>query len=345
MLVSQLMFEGNIEEARAVEETEMPAAGIVSNDRTHSVFEKTEEVWSRMRTKHLVDLLKTNTPEARRHAQVFFEGLTGNRVADIIHCNVMVTEFPAAGIVPNGRTHSVFEKTEEAWNRMRTKRLVELAKTGTPEARQQAQTLFKVLKVNGVANEFHWTLMQKLCDTGAEQRVMMEQMAAAGVQPSVITYNTLVSQLMFEGNIEEARAVEETEMPAAGIVSNDRTHSVFEKIEEVWSRIRAKRLVDLLKTNTPEARRHAQVFFEGLTVNKVTDIIHCNVMVTEFPAAGIVPNDRTHSVFEKTEEAWNRMRTKHLVDPTKTGTPEARQQAQTFFKALKVNGVANEFHW
>ena len=117
------------------------------------------------------------------------------------------TEMPAAGIVPNDRTHSVFEKTEEVWSRMRTKRLQDLAKTGTPEATQQAQTFFKVLKVNGVANAFHWTLMQKLCDTGAEQQVMMEEMAAAGVQPSVMTYTKLVNQLMFEGNIEEARDV------------------------------------------------------------------------------------------------------------------------------------------
>merc|ERR1711865_852457 len=269
ILVKQLMLEGNYEEARAVQETEMPSTAIIPTKHTESLFRQPELKWSRTRLEHLQGFIKSNAVE-------------------------------------------------------------------------QADGFFELLKANGVANEFHWTLMQKLCATGAEQRVMMEEMAAAGVQPDVITYNTLVSQLMFEGNIEEARAVEETEMPAAGIVSNDRTHSVFEKTEEVWSRMRTKHLVDLLKTNTPEARRHAQVFFEGLTVNKVTDIIHCNVMVTEFPSAGIVSNDRTHSVHE---EAWNRMRTKHLVDLTETGTPEARQQAQTFFKALKVNGVANEFHW
>jgi len=372
-------------------ETEMPAAGIVPNDRTHSVFEKTEELWSRMRTKRLADLTKTGTPKARQQAQTLFKVLKVNGVADVFHWTLMQklcdtsaeqqvmmeemaaagvqpsvmtyttlvyqlmfegnieearamveTEMPAAGIVPNDRTHSEFEKTEEVWSRMRTKRLVDLTKTGTPEARQQAQTLFKALKVNGVANEFHWTLMQKLCDTSAEQRSMMEEMAAAGVQPDVVTYTSLANKLMFEGNAEEARAVVETRMPAAGVEPDDRTHSVFEKPEEEWSRMRTKHLVDLLKTNTPEARRHAQVFFEGLTGNRVADIIHCNVMVTEFPSAGIVSNDRTHSV---PEEAWNRMRTKHLVDLTETGTPEARQQAQTFFKALKVNGVANEFHW
>merc|ERR1740117_1119921 len=199
MLVNQLTFEGNIEEARAVVETEMPAAGIVSNDRTHSVFEKTEEVW----------------------------------------------------------------------NRMRTKRLADLAKTGTPEARQQAQTLFKVLKVNGVANVFQCSVMLTHCDTSAEQRSMMEEMAAAGVQPSVITYNTLAKQLMFEGNVEEARAVVEREMPAAGVEPNDRTHSMSEKPDDDLSRMRTKHLQDLLKTNTPEARQQAQTFFDVLKENGV----------------------------------------------------------------------------
>jgi len=209
-LATKLMFEGNVEEARAVVETEMPAAGVEPNDRTQSVLERPEEVWSRMRTKHLQDLLKTNTPEARQRAQVFFEGLTVSRVADSFQCNVMLTH----------------------------------------------------------------------CDTSAEQRSVVEQMAAAGVQPNVVTYTTLATKLMFEGNVEEARAVVETEMPAAGVEPNDRTQSVLERPEEVWSRMRTKHLQDLLKTNTPEARQRAQVFFEGLTANKVANVFHFNVMAT-----------------------------------------------------------------
>jgi len=74
----------------------------------------------------------------------------------------------------------------------------------------------------------------------------MEQMAAAGVQPDVVTYNTLLSNLMFEGNAEEARAVVEREMPAAGVEPDDRTKSVLEKPEnylnrrELWYRGRCR---------------------------------------------------------------------------------------------------------
>merc|ERR1712086_1077271 len=259
---------------------------------------------SRMRTKHLQDLLKTNTPEARRQAQEFFEGLTVNGFANVFQCSVMLThcdtsaeqrsmveemaaagvqpnvvtyttlakqlmfegnaeearavverEMPAAGVEPNDRTKSVLDKPEETWSRMRTKHLQDLLKTNTPETRRQAQEFFEGLTVNGVANVFHCSVMATHCDMSAEQRGMMEEMAAAGVQPNVVTYNTLATKLMFEGNVEEARAVVEREMPAAGVGPDDRIQSVLEKPEENLSRMRTKHLQDLLKTNTPEARQ------------------------------------------------------------------------------------------
>merc|ERR1712166_693449 len=133
-----------------------------------------------------------------------------------------------------------------------------------------------------VADVFHCNVMVTHCDTSAEQRSMMEEMVAAGVQPDVVTYNTQATQLMFEGNAEEARAVVEREMPAAGVEPNDRTQSVLDKPKETWTRMRAKHLQDLLKRNTPEARQHAQVFFEGLRGNRVANIIICNVMAANY---------------------------------------------------------------
>ena len=144
---------------------------------------------------------------------------------------VVEMQMPAAGIMPDDRTHAVFEKPEEVWSRMRTKHLQSLLNRGTPEAKQQAEEFFEVLKVNGVADSFHWTLMQKLCDTSVEQRVMMEEMVVAGVEPDAMTYNTLVQQMAFEGNFEAARAVVETEMPTAGFVPDVRMHALFERPE------------------------------------------------------------------------------------------------------------------
>ena len=438
-LVNQLMFEGNFGEARAVVETEMPAAGVVPNDRTHAVFERLEETWSRMRTKRLHDLTETRTPEARQQAQTFFEVLKVNGVANVflwtfmqklcdtsaeqrvmmgemteagVEPNVVTygtlvkqlmlegnfeearavveTEMPAARVVPDDRTQSVLEKPEEVWSRMRTTHLQSLLKRGTPEARQQAQEFFEGLKVSSVANGFQFSVMMKPCNTSAEQRIMMAEMVEAGVEPNVAIYDTVVSQLMLEGNFEEARAVVEMQMPAAGVVPDDRMHALFERSEREWNTMRTKHLQGLLHTSTAEARQQADNFFEGLKANRAASVFHwtfmqklCDtsanqqsmmeemaeagvepnvatygtlvkqlmiegkyqearaVVKTEMPAARVVPDNRTKSVFEKPEEVWSRMRTTHLQSLLKRGTPEARQQAQEFFEVLKVNGVAN----
>ena len=42
------------------------------------------------------------------------------------------------------------------------------------------------------------------------------------MEPDVVTFNTLVSRLMFEGDAAGARRVVEEEMPAAGVQPNSR---------------------------------------------------------------------------------------------------------------------------
>jgi len=68
------------------------------------------------------------------------------------------------------------------------------------------------------------------------------------------------------------------------------------------------------------------------------------VVETEMPAAGLVPDDYMHALFERTEGKWNRMRTTHLQGLLKRGTPEARQTAHDCFDALKAKGIANKYH-
>merc|ERR1712166_93012 len=272
ILVNKLMLEGNYEEARAVQEAEMPSVAIIPTKHTESLFRQPELKWSRMRSLHLQGFIKSNAVE---QADEFFELLKANGVANVFHlwhdrlmathCDtsaeqrsmmeemaaagvqpdvvtynilanklmfegkyqearaVVDTEMPAAGVEPDDRTQSVLEKPEETWSRMRTKHLQDLLERNTPEARQQAQVLFEGLTVNKVADVFHCSLMATHCDTSAEQRSMMEEMVAAGVQPNVVTYTTLLSNLMFEGKYQEARAVVDTEMPAAGVEPDDRT--------------------------------------------------------------------------------------------------------------------------
>merc|ERR1712028_135101 len=156
--------------------------------------------------------------------------------------------------------------------------LTKLLNTSTPEGRQQAQAFFEGLKVNGVADIYQWNLMRRLCETSAEQRSMMGDMTEAGVNPDCATYNILAKQLMFEGRLDEARAVVETEMPAAGIEPDNRTHALFERSEKDWSVMRTGHLTKLLNTSTPEGRQQAQAFFEGLKVGGVANAHHLNLM-------------------------------------------------------------------
>merc|ERR1711865_1323941 len=188
---------------------------------------------------------------------------------------VVGTEMPAVGIVPSKLTESLFKLSPGSSSKMRTDHLQKLIKTN---AREKAQTFFEELKVNGVTDIYQWNLMRALCETSAEQRSMMGEMAEAGVNPNCVTYTMLAKRLVFEGRLDEARAVVETEMPAAGIEPDDRTHALFERPEKDWSRMRMGHLTKLLNTSTPEGREKAQAFFEGLKVGGVANAYQWGAM-------------------------------------------------------------------
>ena len=115
--------------------------------------------------------------------------------------------------------------------------------------------------------------------TSASRRSLIEQdMAKAGVKPNFATYNILVRQLRFEGNSEETRAVVETEMPAAGVVSTDRTDALFRISESDLNKMRTRHVRALLQTQTPETTQQAHAFFEELKANGATDVFLWNVM-------------------------------------------------------------------
>ena len=64
----------------------------------------------------------------------------------------------------------------------------------------------------------------KECKSSDEMRHVIEtEMPAAGLEPDVVTFTTLVRQLMFEGDLAGALRVVEEDMPAAGLRPNDDT--------------------------------------------------------------------------------------------------------------------------
>ena len=90
-----------------------------------------------------------------------------------------------------------------------------------------AWDLLDKMTKNGAANEHQFNVMMKACKMSFQIREMMEEMIRLNVQPNVVTYNMLVSQLMFEGKNEEAIDVVEVEMPKVGVIPNDRTRKLI----------------------------------------------------------------------------------------------------------------------
>jgi len=59
------------------------------NSRTLELLEKTDTMWSKLRTSHLNRLVKSATKEGRKQAEAFFQILLTNRAADFYQIGVM----------------------------------------------------------------------------------------------------------------------------------------------------------------------------------------------------------------------------------------------------------------
>ena len=71
------------------------------------------------------------------------------------------------------------------------------------------------------------------------RHVIGTEMPAARVEPDVVTFNTLVVQLMVEGDAAGAQRVVEEEMPAAGVQPDDRTLETLNRPEDKLRKMRA----------------------------------------------------------------------------------------------------------
>ena len=71
--------------------------------------------------------------------------------------------------------------------------------------------------------------------------------AGRRVEPNLVTFNPLISRLMFEGDAAGARRVVEEEMPAAGVQPNDRTFKTLNRPKHKLGKMRTGELQRLLK--------------------------------------------------------------------------------------------------
>jgi hypothetical protein len=121
-------------------------------------------------------------------------------------------------------------------------------------------------------------------------------MPAARVEPNVVTFNTLVGQLMIEGDAAGARRV----VPASGVRPSNLTLETLNMPEHILGERRAGDLQRLIRAGDVAA---AHVLMDKLKDNGTADVWHFNIMLqacedsaemrhvlgTEMPAAGVEP--------------------------------------------------------
>ena len=85
-------------------------------------------------------------------------------------------------------------------------------------------------------------LVKKCGSSAGMRRIIATDMRAAGVEPDVVTFNTLVTRLMIEGDSAGAQRVVEEEMPAAGVEPDDRTLETLNKSEREFAKMRRSQM-------------------------------------------------------------------------------------------------------
>ena len=124
------------------------------------------------------------------------------------------------------------------------------------------------------------TVMLKACYGSDQQRDLIERtMPEAGVEPDVFVYTTLVGQLMVEGDREAAEKVVEEEMPAAGVVPNDRTAATLALSGDTLSIRRTQFLNHCIRKGGDEATAAAWTLLEKLVERREADVFQFNTML------------------------------------------------------------------
>ena len=158
------------------------------------------------------------------------------------------------------------------------------------------------LKDNGKADVVHFNIMLLACeDSGEMRRVIETEMPAAGLKPDVFTFTTLVTKLMFEGDLAGARRVVEEEMPAAGVEPDDRTLKAVNNSEHEFAKMQASSLRRMVEAGDVAS---ARALMDKLKDNGKANVMHFTIMLlacegsgemrrvieTEMPAAGLKPD-------------------------------------------------------
>jgi pentatricopeptide repeat protein len=221
---------------------------------------------------------------------------------------------PSAGIEPNAKTYDALSMSDKQLSAMRTTILNRWLKGGGTASVAAAKNLFNLLVERGVANEFHFNVMMKTCDTSDQMKEMIETgEAKVGVVPNVFTYTMYVTMLMVEGNVTEAKRLVDEVMPSAGVEPNIKTYEALSMSDEHLSAIRTTILKQWVNEGGTASVAAAKNLFNSLVERGVAHQYHFSVVMktcdtsdqmkemieTGMAKVGVVPDVFTYNMYVK----------------------------------------------
>ena len=104
------------------------------------------------------------------------------------------------------------------------------------------------------------TAMSHLCSTSNEQRELISKMKTEGLVPDVVTFNTVIKQLLYEGDKIAAQHVVDVEMPAEGVEPDEKTKATMAQADQLISQKHTNQMMEFIKTNKyDDAKQYFQM--------------------------------------------------------------------------------------
>ena len=148
---------------------------------------------------------------------------------------VMEHVMPSVHVIPDDRTQYIM--TREIENRLKSnsRELEILLRRNYIE---KAWLRLNEMNESGSANVIHFTIMMKACSSSTEMLTLMDRMRRLQHLPNTFSYNTLVTQLMLEGRMDDAIDVIEIEMVDYGVKPDEKTMKTIWNHSDQWSMMR-----------------------------------------------------------------------------------------------------------
>jgi hypothetical protein len=277
-LISNLLHDGNLVAAQHVIDVEMPAAGIVPDDKTKQAMARAPKLASQGRVQVLKRLLRegkdgpTKTHEARDHFQTMLK--KGGNDVDIYMCSYamaylcpqthqqreLLTQLQellraqkitlcvsdVTQLVNQLMYFVKLEDKDDEDNLKRTNLLAETDKQNVEELtrlitetdKRQARMYFDQVVLKREATSFFYGHALAILCENSDEQREMLN-SIPEKRVTMYAYNALVNQLQSEGKEDTAMKVLEVEMPAAGFEVNEASLEAMKEFTwKSWSEIK-----------------------------------------------------------------------------------------------------------